>query len=221
MTSTPSDVLARQVRHWRNERRLSTQDLSNRLTELGTTKLNRRVISKIESGERGVTIDEWLQLAHALAVPPPLLLMDLDSGASVSIAPKVTLHPWIVWGWIAGEHASPVPSEHGDALISRVEEFSRAARAVQLYRLEEKASDAVHNALSGIRTAEYTGEEQALKAARAAHIDALRELGRTFDSMIENEMTPPGKPKKWVEAIREFKLSKYPDKLQIWTPQED
>ena len=217
MTSPPSEVLAQQVRRWRAERRLSAQDLANRLAELGATGLNRRVVSKIENGERGVSVDEWLQLAHALAVPPPLLLVDLDSGQDVEVAPNVALHPWIVLGWIAGEHASPVPSERGGALISRVEEFGRAQLAVRLYQQEEASSNAVSRAAADIRAAEYTGDEERLRVAKSDHVDNLRILGQTLDSMIENGMTPPGKPPKVIEAIKALDLSKYPDRLVVWT----
>jgi transcriptional regulator with XRE-family HTH domain len=213
--SRPTEVVGRQVRHWREERKLSAQALANRLEELGSA-LDRRAVSKIENGTRGVSLEEWLHLAHALAVPPPLLFLDLESGEDIAIAPNVVLHPWIAWGWISGEHASPVPSAGGGALISRVEEFGRATRAVQLYQLEEKASNAVHNARSAIRAAEYTGDADAMKAARTTNVEALRELAEVHDWMIENSMTPPGKPVGWVETIRALDLSKYPDRLQVF-----
>jgi transcriptional regulator with XRE-family HTH domain len=213
--SAPGEVLGRQVRRWREERKLSAQALANRLAEIGS-KLDRRAIFKIETENRSVSVDEWLQLAHALAVPPPLLLVDLDSGHDIAVAPQVNLHPWIVWGWIAGEHPSPVPSEHGGALISRVEEFGRAKTAVHLYRGEENAANAVHKALSAIRAAEYTGDEEALKVARTAHVESLRELASVLDAMVENSMTPPSKPEKWIEKIRALDLSKYPDRLQVF-----
>jgi transcriptional regulator with XRE-family HTH domain len=211
----PVEVLGAQVRRWRDERNLTAQALAARLAEIGSG-LDRRAILKIETNTRGVGVDEWLQLAHALAVPPPLLLIDLDSGEHIAVTPKVTLHPWIVWGWITGEHPSPVPSESGGALISRVEEFGRAVRAVELYRLEGDASNAVHNALSAIRAAEYTGDQDALRAARTTQVEALRELAGVHDSMIENNMTPPGKPPAWIETIRTLDLSKYPDRLQVF-----
>ena len=180
------------------------------------SKLDRRAIFKIETENRGVTVDEWLQLAHALAVPPPLLLLDLQTGEQVQVAPTITLHPWIVWGWLAGEHASPVPSERGGALVSRVEEFGRAQSAVRLYRSEEHASNAVSNAMSAMRQAEYTGDEERLRAAKSAHVDALRELAETLDAMIENGMTPPEKPPAMIEAIRALDMSRYPDRLGVW-----
>jgi transcriptional regulator with XRE-family HTH domain len=215
VAKTPNEMLGRQVRRWREERKLSAQALANRLADLGS-KLDRRAIFKIETENRGVTVDEWLQLAHALAVPPPLLLLDLESGDQVEVAPNVALHPWIVWGWIAGEHASPVPSERGGAMVSRVEEFGRAASTIQLYQQEEAASNAVHDTATAIRAAEYTGDEVKLRAAKSDRVDNLRILAQTLDSMIENGMTPPGKSPEVIQTIRDLELSRYPDRLAVF-----
>lgn len=219
MVSRPSEVLAREVRRWRQERKLSAQDLANRLADLGSD-LNRRVISKIENGERGVSLDEWLQLAHALAVPPPLLLLDLTAGTTAEIAPRVALHPWIIWEWITGEHPPPVSAPEGGAYVSRVEEFSRAKTAIFLYQHERKCADAVSRSIVDIRTAEYAGAEAGVTAARSAHVDALRELATVLDEMVANGVTPPGKPREWIETIRSLGLSKYPDALVIYETQE-
>jgi transcriptional regulator with XRE-family HTH domain len=213
--SKPSEILGRQLRRWRDERKLTAQGLQDRLAEMGSD-LDRRAIAKIETGNRGVSLDEWLQLAHALAVPPPLLFLDLQSGQRVSVAANVYLHPWIVWEWVVGEHAPPVPSERGGALISRVEEFSRAKTAIHLYRAEEEASNAVSDAASAIRQAEYAGDEERLRAARTAHVEGLRALARTLDEMIENGMTPPGKAADRIETIRALGLSRYPDRLVVF-----
>lgn len=210
----PSAVLARQVLRWRKERKLSAQDLANRLADIGSD-LNRRSVSKIENGDRGVSVDEWLQLAHALAVPPPLLFLDLDTGADVEIAPGVVLHPWLVWEWVTGNEPPLVRAPKGGAHVTRVEEFTRAQTAIDLYRWEGRAANAVHDAESAIRSAEYVGDADQLRAARTAHVDALRELAKVLDHMTEHGMKPPGKPGRWVEAIRSLGLSKHPDSLVI------
>lgn len=214
----PSEVLARQVRYWRDERRkLSAQGLANRLAEIGAPTLNRRSISKIENGERGVTLDEWLQLAHALAVPPLLLFLDLRQGADVRIADQVIVHPWLAWTWVVGE-APPVMT---DRTVTRVEEFANAKHAVELYRHEARAANAVHHAQSSVRSAEFAGDQAALQAARGQYADALRELARCLDDMVENGgMEPPGLPREWVETMRSLKLLRYPDRVQIFEPRD-
>ncbi|MEV0217228.1 helix-turn-helix transcriptional regulator [Micromonospora sp. NPDC050695] len=208
----PSEVLGRQVKVWRDQRKLSAQGLADRIRDLGGT-LSRVAISKIENGDRGVGLDEWLQLAHALAVPPPLLFVDLQSGADVAVAPGVVLHPWLLWEWATGEQPPLVRAPEGGAYASRVEEFGRAKTAIHIYRREGAAGRAINRAESDLSAAEYTGDEGQLLAARSAYVDALREMAKALDDMIEHDMTPPGKPTKWIDAIRELRLSRYPDRL--------
>lgn len=207
----PSEVLARQVKKWRDRRKLSAQALADRIADLGGS-LSRLAISKIENGARGVSVDEWLQLAHALAVPPPLLLFDLESGSDVAIAPAAVLHPWLAWEWVVGNE----PPIMTNRTVTRVEEFGRAKRAIWLYQQEQRAAEAVHRAESDLDAAEYTGNEDAARAAREARVEALRELAKVLDQMVEHDMNPPAKPRSWVETMRSVKLLKYPDKVSIF-----
>lgn len=217
MERTPTRVLQRQLRHWRSRRNLSAQGLADRIAEMGGT-LSRAAISKIENGDRGVTVDEWLQLAHALAVPPPLLLIDLETGRHVELTKRVDLHPWIMWSWIRGEFAPPVSSPDGTALVSRVEEFSSAQATVDLYNEEEATAYTVQSARSAIRSALYVGDQDKLQAARTAEVEALRRLANVMDRMIERGITPPGKPAEWIDKIRELELSRFPDRLLVFQP---
>lgn len=211
---SPSEVLAAQVTRWRTERKLSAQALHDRLAALGS-KLSRRAISRIETDNRGrgISVEEWLQLAHALGVPPALLLVDLKDGTPLAVTPDVALHPWIAWEWMIGEHASPVPGPDGGAVVSRVEEFHRALAAVRLYRREGAAAEAVHRAQSAVVAAEFARDEQAAMAARTAVVDTLRTLAGVLDEMHEHDMVLPAKPCEWVASIRDLKLSRYPDRL--------
>lgn len=61
------------VRRLRDERRWTALDLVHRLQPLGGD-LSRQAISKIETGARGVSIDELCLLARALDVQPVDLL---------------------------------------------------------------------------------------------------------------------------------------------------
>lgn len=212
MISQPSEVLAREIRRWRTERKLSAQDLANRLAELGSD-LNRRVLSKIENGERGVSLDEWLQIAHALAVPPPLLLLDLTGGQDVALAPDVALHPFALWEWVTGEQPPSLPRPDGGIQPVRVEEFNRSKMAIALYRVERRDSHAVRLAQADVRKAEYAGDSRALSEAKAAEAAALQELAICLDHMVESGMVLPGEPAEWVEKIRSLGLSQYPDRL--------
>ncbi|WP_192580436.1 helix-turn-helix domain-containing protein [Micromonospora sp. ALFpr18c] len=214
----PSEVLAEQVKVWRDRRKLSAQGLADRIKEIGGT-LSRVAISKIENGDRGVSLDEWLQLAHALAVPPPLLFLDLQSGADIAVAPGVVLHPWLVWEWATGNEPPLVRSPRGGALVSRVEEFTGAQEAIDLYQTEARAGRAINQAQHDIRAAEYSGDDRTATGARAGFVEALRQLAGVLDGMVERGMTPPGKPREWIDAIRELRLSRYPDRLVIFEPE--
>ncbi len=200
----PTEVLQGQVRVWRDRRKLSAQGLADRIADIGGS-LSRVAISKIENGDRGVTVDEWLQLAHALAVPPPLLFLDLEAGTYVRVAPAVEIHPWLAWEWVVGNE----PPIMSDRTVTRVEEFGRARTAITLYREERAAAAAVHDAASAIRAAEYAGDEAAVRGARTAHVEALRELARCLDAMVENDIHPPAKPRDWVDTMQSLKLLRY------------
>lgn len=207
----PSEVLATQVKLWRQRQKLSAQALANLITESGG-KLGRVAISKIEVGERGVSLDEWLQLAHALAVPPPLLFCDLGSGHDVAINDDAILHPWLVWEWVVGD-APPTVSNRG---VVRVEKWRTAQLAIRLYRRERKAADLVNAAQYHITAAGYADDEDGMRTARAAHIEALRNLAEVLDEMVEHDMVPPGKPPTWIQVIRDLNLSRHPDRLQVF-----
>lgn len=214
--AAPGQVLASQVRAWRERRSLSAQALADRVTDLGGT-LSRAAISRIENNDRGVSLDEWLQLAHALAVPPPLLFCDLGSGRDVAIASGAVMHPWLVWEWVTGE-APPTVSGRG---VVRIEEWQTAQGAIRLYRRERKAADAVHAAEYDINAAGYAGDDEWMKTARTAHVRALRDLAAVLDAMVEDHIAPPGKPQAWIKLIRDLNLSRYPDHLQVFVDEDD
>lgn len=208
----PSEVLARQVRVWRERRKLSAQGLADRIAEDGGS-LDRLAISKIENGKRGVSLDDWLQLAYALAVPPPLLFLDLTNGSDVAIVPGAVVHPWLAWTFATGG-GPPVTT---DRKAKRSDEFRNAHHYIQYYEAEREAADEVHAAEQAIRAAEYA-DEAGVPAARQRHVEALRKLADTLDWMVEIGMEPPAKPREWVELMKELKLLKHPDAVTIFEP---
>lgn len=201
MPERPSEVLARQVRVWREQRKLSAQALADRIAEDGGN-LTRVAISKIENRDRGVTVDEWLQLAYALAVPPALLLLDLRAGSPVAIVPGAVVHPWLAWQWLTQEHPPP-PAERR---ITRAEEFYTARGAIDLYRHENDAFDAAARAHRAVQAAEYAGDEARIREARAAFVEALTELAKWLDAMVQNGTSPPPLPQSIVEPMKTLGL---------------
>jgi len=203
------------VKYWRDRRNLSAQALADRIAEDKGT-LDRPAIFKIESGKRGVSVEEWLQLAYALAVPPPLLFLDLAKGEQVAIVPGAEVHPWLAWQWVVGE-GEPVTSNRRG---KRTSEWSLARRYVRLYEREAAASSVVHKANSRLADAEYAGNVERIQAAKAEQTEAFRNLATVFDEMVEMAMHPPGKPREWIELMRDLEMLKYPDAVAIFEPDD-
>lgn len=212
----PSEVLQNQLPVWRKRRRLNQQQLADRIKEDGGN-LTRVAISKIETGDRSVSLDEWLQLAYALAVPPPLLFLDLFGGDQVAIVPGAEVHPWLAWGWVVGD-GPPVTSNRRQ---TRTSEWSDARRFVRLYEREREAASEIYKADRELSTADYMGDQQRIQAARGQRVEAFRGLAKIFDEMVELEMTPPGKPREWVELMRNLDMLKYPEAVEIFEPEPE
>ncbi|WP_119697612.1 helix-turn-helix domain-containing protein [Microbacterium halotolerans] len=73
---TPADVFARRLRHEREVKRISQSELARRLSDRTGTGVSATAITKIESGDRSVRIDEAVYLAEILDVPLSALLSD-------------------------------------------------------------------------------------------------------------------------------------------------
>jgi transcriptional regulator with XRE-family HTH domain len=71
----PSSILGELVRHYRNRRGWTLADLVRRLTRFGDP-WTISTLSRLETGKRAATVEEWLQLAAVLGVPPLDLLAD-------------------------------------------------------------------------------------------------------------------------------------------------
>lgn len=89
-------VIAESVRHHRNLRGMSAQQLADSCRELGYQGMTRSVITNLETGARdSVAVPEWLILAAALGVPPLLLLYPLGrTEGEIEVLPGVDLSPW-------------------------------------------------------------------------------------------------------------------------------
>ncbi|WP_433300247.1 pentapeptide repeat-containing protein [Actinoplanes sp. CA-030573] len=74
-------IVAANIRRYRTERKWSARILSEHCTELGMSSLTREVIAKIESGRRGIDMDEAMVFAAALGVT----LEELTTEAAVTI----------------------------------------------------------------------------------------------------------------------------------------
>jgi transcriptional regulator with XRE-family HTH domain len=96
-------VVADQVRRYRQERKMSAQQLADRCDQLGLS-IPRPVLSNLENGRReSVSIAELLILAAALEVPPILLVAPVDRQPTIEVLPGKEFDPWSATLWISGE----------------------------------------------------------------------------------------------------------------------
>ena len=88
-------VLAAQVKELRRKQNVSQQRLAEMLGETQST------VTRIESGERAITVAELLRIAAALDCAPVYLLSGGLTGEDLPVTPKLRLsaneaHDWIV-----------------------------------------------------------------------------------------------------------------------------
>lgn len=100
---TVAAIVARNVAELRDQRRLSVRALSERLTDVGHPILASG-ISKIENGERKVSVEDLLALAVTLDVSPVrLLLPGRDDGDPIALTSTRSAVWQAAWRWAVGE----------------------------------------------------------------------------------------------------------------------
>lgn len=94
----------------RKRRRMTTAELSQRLSELGRPILANG-ITKIEKGARRVDTDDLVALAVALDVTPNLLLLpERADGTTVALTPATEVTAEDAWRWATGDSPLPGPN---------------------------------------------------------------------------------------------------------------
>lgn len=114
----PAKIFGQQLRLVRMRRGWSQQDLVDRLSQLGFP-VDRSAIAKIETGARGVSVDEALAIAVALDVAPTALLVPRRPGDSVQVVPVVEAHDVDAMAWFEGRCPMIVGDESDDELRSQ------------------------------------------------------------------------------------------------------
>lgn len=189
---TVDTVLADRLYAYCQGRGWSAQTLSNEIAKLGG-HLGRATISKIWNGDRTVTVDEWLLLAAALNVPPPLLLLPIGESEAVKITERSTIHPHLAYKWVAG--LGPLADSKQYAIGIR--DWQAAARPLQLYSQHDDFVERVSQADQDVRRAKLVSDDEA-RAAREAYVDALGALVEHRSLMRETGYPPPEIPDEWV-----------------------
>ncbi|MGW2126265.1 helix-turn-helix domain-containing protein [Streptomyces sp. NPDC001758] len=107
-----SATVAANVRRVRKGRALTVYELADRLAS-GNHSIAASAISKIERGERQVTVDDLLALACALDVSPSALLLPLDDSpeTAVEITGRGTVPADVAWDWVDGRRPLALPEK--------------------------------------------------------------------------------------------------------------
>ena len=99
-----SHQIAAAISATRTARGMSILRLANRTEELGCP-VNRIAITRMEAGDRMVTVSELIALAAALGTTPIALLFP-DAGAAVEILPRIEVAGSDAAGWFTGTETS-------------------------------------------------------------------------------------------------------------------
>jgi transcriptional regulator with XRE-family HTH domain len=107
--------LARNVARIRNAQGLSTVRLSQMLDGAGRS-ISATAITRVESGERRVDVDDLVALAAALNVNPSALLLPPTAEGSIEVTGAGTVSAAEAWEWMDGEHPL-LDADHEDTVL--------------------------------------------------------------------------------------------------------
>ena len=103
----PSDLLAEQVKRYRDERGWSQRKLCEVLADRFGVTFDPATMARLEGKERRITVDEAAMFAVALNVPLVTLLWPIGETEAVSVAPGLTVLPWQAIEWSVGNDQLP------------------------------------------------------------------------------------------------------------------
>ena len=103
---TPSAVVARRVLEVRERQRLTQQDLADLLRDRGVP-VDRATVARVETGSRGISVDDLTLFATALGISPIALLVPLSDDSSVRVTPNLVTPSGAVREWVRGHRQLP------------------------------------------------------------------------------------------------------------------
>jgi len=236
MNSSPSSVIADQVRHHRNRLGMTREQLAAECAKLGAPELTYAAITNIETGRndpktgkrrREVTVEELLLLGTALGVPPLLLFLPLGERDTVPVLPdQPEQHPHAVWKWMTGEGEPCMAGPDGrlyadtrslgDTGKSRVQATLAAGHAARLYRELQMTTDYFNSAhgryvFSLNRFGPEAEQTQDLRSNRLGQMDALAGV---LNRMTEAGVRPPAQSLTLMTEMRGLELLTTPDAIE-------
>ena len=172
-------------------------DLAGELARVGW-KVDRAQLARIESGDRGIALDEAIMIAWALALPPALVYLPLGEASDVAIAPDVVVHPSLARKWVTGRE----PAATSDQFARLPGEWKADMTTWWIHDRLSVATEAVWDAESALRAAEYVDEPSRIIEARSGHVNALKALIDVLDDMRSDGLLPPEIHENTAEAMR-------------------
>ncbi len=143
---TPREVFARQLQEFRKRAGLTQEALAERVREVGGT-LHSTAITRIEKNKRDVSLDESMQLAMALNVPPDMLTVPAEGWPGyVRLSPEAEARQVEHYRqWVRGTHyprdAEPIARDFAPrGLVSAIASNVQTI-ATDLEYLTEKVED--------------------------------------------------------------------------------
>lgn len=93
----------RAIRHYRNRRGMSAEQLAEAVSNLGL-RYTRTQVSNLESGRRdSISVGEVIAFAAVLEIPPALLLFPIGTDDEVAILPGQATDPWTAYRCFVGD----------------------------------------------------------------------------------------------------------------------
>lgn len=220
---TATQVIAHQVKKFRLERGWTAQELADRLAEAGMPHMKRPVITNLEIGRRQtVTVEEVLTLAWVLDVPPLMMFLPLGLSDEFEITPNTAVHPGLALKWILGEEVAPT-SDRKMAAHTNPSLHSKAGQPLRLYQRLTEAQAPVSRAEMDMEWAKDPLDKERLRAAEDRRDEALAELAKVLDAMLDAGVLPPAIWHERYTRMRELRLLKRPEAIRSLTEddQED
>jgi transcriptional regulator with XRE-family HTH domain len=193
-------VVAAQLRHYRDIRGLSAQDLTDRCAELGFT-FPRPVLSNLENGRReAVSVAELIILARALDVSPLQLVTPAGRQDAIELFPGDERPVWDAARWFTGEidleelngqlPGIPLPGWQGNVdPVEPLPAFRRHDALVAAWRAQR---DVVLPSPQGEPDPELAREMLAIAATQTQRLES--DLGWLRRELRRQQLIPPPLP---------------------------
>jgi transcriptional regulator with XRE-family HTH domain len=188
------EVIAAEIRRVRQARKLSIQQLSDRLAAVGVA-IARPVLSNLETGRRPtISVGELFAIASVLEVPPLSLLFPPGRTDRIEVMPGVLAEPGEALTWFEGrlfdddplhalgEQSTQTYLEAGDD----VERLRRHQLLVQRWATNVRQATLLGKLQQARESAERAGLDDIPGAAES--VDMIKQFRATHDAGAESDV---------------------------------